>query len=103
MRTQLKSGKLGVNHNEGIRVRSALKAGNLATNHNDMLRVRSALKAAGQSLNHNDALRVRSTVKAGKLGDKPQRHAARSDDSQGRRAEPQSQRRAAGAVNAQGR
>ena len=35
IRTQLKAGALGWNHNESLRVRSTIKAGRLAANHNE--------------------------------------------------------------------
>jgi hypothetical protein len=36
-RTQLKAGKLAVNHSEALRVRSTLKAGGIWENHNETL------------------------------------------------------------------
>lgn len=60
MRTQLKAGKIALNHNEGLRVRSSLKAGKLAANHNEALQVRSAIKAGGWLSNHNETLRCDS-------------------------------------------
>ena len=65
IRTQLRAGRIGLNHNEALQVRSALKAGGVDGQHNEALRVRSALKAGGEHLNHSEALRVRSTIKAG--------------------------------------
>ena len=36
-RTQLKAGKLAVNHSEALQIRSALKAGGIGQNHNEAL------------------------------------------------------------------
>ena len=54
-RTQLKAGKLAVNHNQALQVRTALKAGGRKLmNHNEALQVRTSLKAGGLRLNHNE-------------------------------------------------
>jgi hypothetical protein len=37
-------------------IRTQLKAGRLAVNHSEAVRVRSTIKAGGQDLNHNEAL-----------------------------------------------
>jgi len=65
VRSTVKAGGENLNHNEALRVRSTVKAGAGYLNHNEALRVRSTVKAGGHNLNHNEALRVRSTVKAG--------------------------------------
>jgi hypothetical protein len=55
-RTQLKAGKIILNHSEALQVRSTLKAGGIWENHNEALLVRTALKAGGRYLNHNETL-----------------------------------------------
>jgi hypothetical protein len=45
IKTQLKAGAAGFNHNEALQVRSAIKAGGAPGNHNEALQVKSALKA----------------------------------------------------------
>ena len=40
IRTQLKAGKIVLNHSEALRVRTTVRAGKLSANHNEGLRVR---------------------------------------------------------------
>ena len=40
VRTQVKAGKIAINHNEGLRIRSAIKAGKIILNHNEALKRR---------------------------------------------------------------
>ena len=56
-----------------MKIRTQLKAGGAGLQHNESLKVRSAVKAAraGESMNHNEALKVRTTLKAGSGGDRP--------------------------------
>jgi hypothetical protein len=58
IRTQLKAGRIALNHNEALQVRSALKAGEPGhnLNHNEALQVTTSLKAEGWTNNHNEAM-----------------------------------------------
>jgi hypothetical protein len=38
LRTNVKAGRLGANHNQGLRVRTSVRAGRLGANHNQVLR-----------------------------------------------------------------
>ncbi len=48
-----------------MKIKSQVKAGAQGYNHNEALRVRSTVKAGAQGYNHNEALKIRSSVKAG--------------------------------------
>jgi len=66
IRTQIKAGgldgpgKIILNHNEALRVRSMVKAGGTEAQHNEALRVRSTVKAGGRQINHSETLRTGS-------------------------------------------
>lgn len=45
IRTQLKAGKIALNHSEVLRVRTTVKAGRLATNHSESLKRRDDREA----------------------------------------------------------
>jgi hypothetical protein len=38
IKSTLRAGKLGANHNEGLKLKSKLRAGRLAANHNETMR-----------------------------------------------------------------
>ena len=55
IRTNVKAGGLGSNHNEALAVKSQVKAGG-SINHNEALVVKSQVKAGGMTGNHNETL-----------------------------------------------
>lgn len=67
-KTQVKAGRIALNHNEtlvrnrtkGLKVKTQVKAGRLTFNHNETL-VRDQAKAKG--------LKIKTNVKAGRRGD----------------------------------
>jgi len=74
-RTQLKAGKLAVNHNEALQVRSTLKAGKIATNHNESLErtsdrssvsMRRELLTTSRKEDRLELLVVRAGLRAGR-------------------------------------
>lgn len=56
IRTQLKAGKIILNHSEALRVRTTVKAGGWLSNHSEALRVRTTVKAGGW-FNHSESLK----------------------------------------------
>ena len=56
IRTQVRAGKIVLNHNDAMLVRSAIKAGGVSLNHNEALQVRSAIRGGGENLNHSESL-----------------------------------------------
>lgn len=73
VRTQVKAGKIILNHNEGLRVRSAIKAGKIALNHNESLKrqdeaisMRRTLVTTGRKDDRLELLVVRAGLRAGR-------------------------------------
>ena len=46
----------GMNHKQGLHVRTRVRAGRLSANHNQGLRVRTKVRAGGLTRNHNEGL-----------------------------------------------
>src|ERR1051325_8931359 len=76
IRTSIKAGGIGMNHNErtnikdptrttGLKIRSKAKSGRISVNHNQTmpLKVRSGIKAGGRGINHNETI-VRESGRA---------------------------------------
>jgi hypothetical protein len=67
VRTTVRGGRLGANHNDSFRVRAMVSANKPEATKADGLKVRTGLEAGRLGANHSEQLRVRSAVRAGRI------------------------------------